>query len=398
MEPFTYRREDEDEGNDAYMYGSIGNSNPYAEQPNDLTQVWVEIPDAPVALGGDIRVRVHEVIEPVTLRASIARDEDDGRTILATMPLALDTEGRLTLPCGYFPRGGVYYLEIISDPNINGEYEKNETEDFTNGENGEENRRTKVKRDFSVLVDSNSDPTVENSKTNVASGTVTQMGARVVKSWRFDVTWPAARLAVTPEKIQTYPEKEVTAIIEFPSVVCTPIESSGDFWLELLYCGHSSGGAVLCDGKNTSSHAQVLYSEQIKGFPGRRTMSLRCEWFGQAGDYALTLRPAAAAGPQDFTFVFIKLRPVGARGGAGGGRRGRDILRWCLIQSAKTRSPAKDIRSLLRFIAVGPRETCILLFRLLLPEFIAYGGSRWLLNYIDAKFSLDLELFSITTN
>lgn len=46
----------------------------------------------------------------------------------------------------------------------------------------------------------------------------------------------------------------------------------------------------------------------MHGFPGRRTMTLRCELFGQAGDYALTLRPAAAAGPQDLATSFIKVR------------------------------------------------------------------------------------------
>lgn len=45
----------------------------------------------------------------------------------------------------------------------------------------------------------------------------------------------------------------------------------------------------------------------MHGFPGRRTMTLRCELFGQAGDYALTLRPAAAAGPQDLATAFIKV-------------------------------------------------------------------------------------------
>lgn len=46
------------------------------------------------------------------------------------------------------------------------------------------------------------------------------------------------------------------------------------------------------------------------GFPGRRTMTLRCELFGQAGDYALNLRPAAAAGPQDLATAFIKVRKI----------------------------------------------------------------------------------------
>ncbi|XP_038214003.1 uncharacterized protein LOC119833867 isoform X1 [Zerene cesonia] len=249
--------------------------NPYtSEERIDLNQVWVEIPTTLVALGGDVHIYVRGVTAG-SLRVRLARDDDDGRSLLATMPLALDAESRLTLPCGYFSRGGIYYLEIVADK-----------ETFLDFENSTINT-IKVKRD-------------------VTDGGIMETGDSVVKSWKFDVMWPTASLDVTPEQIQTYPERQVTAILEFPKVVCTPVQTSADFWLELLYCGHSSGGAVLCDGKNVSSHAHVLYSEQMYGFPGRRTMTLRCEHFGQAGDYALTLRPAAAAGPQDLAVAFVK--------------------------------------------------------------------------------------------
>ncbi|CAH0682945.1 unnamed protein product [Spodoptera exigua] len=256
--------------------------NPYvSEERVDLNQVWVEIPSTLVALGGDVHIRVHGTTG-AGLKVRIAREDDDGRALLATMPLALDSENRMTLPCGYFSRGGTYYLEIISDKDPYLPDYENTTEGKSDVENS-----NKVKRD-------------------VGDGSLMETGDSVVKSWKFDVMWPTANLDVTPEQIQTYPERQVMAILEFPRVVCAPIESGADFWLELLYCGHSSGGAVLCDGKNTSSHAHVLYSEQMHGFPGRRTMTLRCELFGQAGDYALTLRPAAAAGPQDLATAFIK--------------------------------------------------------------------------------------------
>ncbi|XP_022827857.1 uncharacterized protein LOC111357406 isoform X1 [Spodoptera litura] len=256
--------------------------NPYvSEERVDLNQVWVEIPSTLVALGGDVHIRVHGTTG-AGLKVRIAREDDDGRALLATMPLALDSENRMTLPCGYFSRGGTYYLEVISDKDPY-------LPDYEN--------TTEGKRDVEVS---------NKVKRDVSDGSLMETGDSVVKSWKFDVMWPTANLDVTPEQIQTYPERQVMAILEFPRVVCTPIESSADFWLELLYCGHSSGGAVLCDGKNTSSHAHVLYSEQMHGFPGRRTMTLRCELFGQAGDYALTLRPAAAAGPQDLATAFIK--------------------------------------------------------------------------------------------
>lgn len=205
--------------------GGANLANPFSEERPDLTQVWVDIPPALVALGGDVRVRVRGA-PPNALRVRLARDDDEGRAHLAAMPLALDAEDRMTLPCGYFSRGGVYYLELVSDR----EYLDLNT--------------TRTKRD-------------------TEDGMIIETGDTIVKSWKFDVLWPTAKLDVTPEQIQTYPERQVTAILEFPKVVCTPVESSADFWLELLYCGHSSGGAVLCDGKNTSSHAHVLYSEQV---------------------------------------------------------------------------------------------------------------------------------------
>lgn len=176
---------------------------------------------------------MHVYVRGVTtgaLRVRLAREDDEGRSLLATMPLALDAENRMTLPCGYFSRGGVYYIEIVAEKETFMEYE---------------NTTNKVKRDVSDVG-------------------LMETGDSMVKSWKFDVMWPTANLDVTPEQLQTYPERQVTAILEFPKVVCTPVETSADFWLELLYCGHSSGGAVLCDGKNSSSHAHVLYSEQVR--------------------------------------------------------------------------------------------------------------------------------------
>lgn len=214
--------------------------NPYVSEDRvDLNQVWVEIPSTLVALGGDVHIRVHGA-SGTSLKVRIAREDDDGRALLATMPLALDAENRMTLPCGYFSRGGTYYLELLSDKDTY-------LPDYDN--------TTELKRD---------DDSHTKMKRDVSEGSLMETGDSVVKSWKFDVLWPTANLDVTPEQIQTYPERQVMAILEFPRVVCTPIESSADFWLELLYCGHSSGGAVLCDGKNTSSHAHVLYSEQVK--------------------------------------------------------------------------------------------------------------------------------------
>ncbi|XP_063381524.1 uncharacterized protein LOC134668013 [Cydia fagiglandana] len=303
--------------------------NPYASDEPDLTQVWLELPTSPVALGGDVHVHVHGASTPLRLR--LARDDDDGRLLLAVMPLALDAEGRMTLPCGYFTRGGTYYVELLADNFVN-DYDNNSVSDdrvirdaklndkqvnsevSNDGNSDKDKREVNSKENYDNKGDDEVKRDLNNkgiSKTNKrvkreeSEGRIVETEDGVVKSWSFDVLWPSAKLDVTPEQIQTYPERQVTAILEFPKVMCAPLLQSADFWLELLYCGHSSGGAVLCDGKNTSSHAHVLYSEQMHGFPGRRTMTLRCELFGQAGDYALTLRPAAA-GPQDLATAFVK--------------------------------------------------------------------------------------------
>lgn len=233
------------------LTGGASFVNPYTNDEVDLDQVWVEIPSSPVALGGDVHVHVHGTTG--NLRVRLARDDDDGRVQLAVMPLALDTESRMTLPCGYFSRGGTYYVELFSETKdlFNEDFENTTKKEQYVDDSVDElakgvSESVKVKRDLSD-----------------SEGSIVETGDGVVKSWKFDVLWPSAKLDVTPEQIQTYPERQVTAILEFPKVVCAPIMSSADFWLELLYCGHSSGGAVLCDGKNTSSHAHVLYSEQV---------------------------------------------------------------------------------------------------------------------------------------
>ncbi|XP_075228133.1 thrombospondin-1 like protein golden goal [Lycorma delicatula] len=107
-----------------------------------------------------------------------------------------------------------------------------------------------------------------------------------------EVSWPAARLALEPPIIQTYPESPVTATVQFEEAACHQEIGTllPETWLQLLYCGHSPH---TCN--NNSSHKQVVYSEQIRGFPRLRVISLRCDLFGLAGHYALALQPHIAA-------------------------------------------------------------------------------------------------------
>uniref|UniRef100_T1HBP4 CUB domain-containing protein n=1 Tax=Rhodnius prolixus TaxID=13249 RepID=T1HBP4_RHOPR len=99
-----------------------------------------------------------------------------------------------------------------------------------------------------------------------------------------------ASLSLEPAEIQTYPEALITATLRFQTTFCEPVVNSlePETWLNLLYCGHSP---LQCTFSN-NTHKQLLYSEQIRGYPLLRVISLNCELFGMAGHYALALRPS----------------------------------------------------------------------------------------------------------
>lgn len=52
---------------------------------------------------------------------------------------------------------------------------------------------------------------------------------------------------------------------------------------------------------------QVLYSEQVRGFPGKQDYTLRCELFGLAGHYALFLRPTTPSPALPHTAAYVKV-------------------------------------------------------------------------------------------
>lgn len=51
----------------------------------------------------------------------------------------------------------------------------------------------------------------------------------------------------------------------------------------------------------------MLYSEEVQGFPEQRILTLRCEFFGLAGHYALRLKPANANSSAPTTSAYIKV-------------------------------------------------------------------------------------------
>lgn len=123
---------------------------------------------------------------------------------------------------------------------------------------------------------------------------------------RIHVTFPLIKLSVMPQSVLTYPEVPVDVILEFPEVECSPDLVSGvrvpEFWLEVVYCGRDA----YCDIGNVSK-SQVVYSEQVRGYPRRRSIRLRCELIGLAGNYIVKLRPTAASANNVSATAFIKV-------------------------------------------------------------------------------------------
>lgn len=124
---------------------------------------------------------------------------------------------------------------------------------------------------------------------------------------QLDVRWPLPKLSVTPESIGTYPQQPVDVILEFPGIDCivphTKIDRVPEFWLELYFCGHE----VYCDSANVSS-SQVLYAEQIRGYPKARLVKLSCELFGLAGHYVVKLRPIAPVAASVSATAYIQVQ------------------------------------------------------------------------------------------
>lgn len=125
---------------------------------------------------------------------------------------------------------------------------------------------------------------------------------------QLDVRWPQPKLSVTPESIGTYPQQPVDVILEFPGVECivphTQLDKVPEFWLELYFCGHE----VYCDSANVSS-SQVLYAEQIRGYPKARLVKLSCELFGLAGHYVVKLRPIMPVAASVSATAYIQVNP-----------------------------------------------------------------------------------------
>ncbi|KAI4489498.1 hypothetical protein M0802_011033 [Mischocyttarus mexicanus] len=164
----------------------------------------------------------------------------------------------LTIPCGYFSRGGTYTLQL--------EYK------------------------FS---------TVPSKITDIADLSTIQM------SNALDVKWPTPSLFLERQRFTTYPNVPISVTLRYNEIFCEPSENvpAAAYTLQLIYCGSST---VACDPQN-KSRVQVLYHEEIKGFPKQKHIILHCEYFGLAGDYAIRLKASPDNPNAPTTSAYIKV-------------------------------------------------------------------------------------------
>lgn len=197
------------------------------------------------------------------VRLQVSRYIGTNRTTVAILDVYPDPRlniTQITISCLNFLFGGTYELEIVG------------SNDVDEGANTLDNRDERLRQ-------------------------------------QLDVRWPQPKLSVTPETIGTYPQQPVDVILEFPGVECivphTQLDSVPEFWLELYYCGHE----VYCDSANVSS-SQVLYAEQIRGYPKARLLKLSCELFGLAGHYVVKLRPTGTVAASVSATAYIQVNQM----------------------------------------------------------------------------------------
>ncbi|KAK0170185.1 hypothetical protein PV328_010778 [Microctonus aethiopoides] len=177
-----------------------------------------------------------------------------GEVVVETSTTSVENVS-LTIPCGFFSRGGAYSLQL---------------------------QRRSVP----------------------ASGKFMDVNGVQMRT-TLDVRWPTPSLTLEPQHFNTYPDQPVLARLEYTGISCAPDKSIpvDTYSLQLIYCGAS---VLSCDPRN-KSNVQMLYSEEITGFPIQKILNLRCEFFGLAGHYALRLKPSDINSTAPTTSAYIKV-------------------------------------------------------------------------------------------
>uniref|UniRef100_A0A182LUJ2 CUB domain-containing protein n=1 Tax=Anopheles culicifacies TaxID=139723 RepID=A0A182LUJ2_9DIPT len=225
------------------------------------------LPSSYTALGDDLDVQLHaDPLELATvdrLRLEVSRHLPGSAGIVATtLDIRVDVNHNVTqikVPCYHFLHGGHYELAVLE-------------------ENASHSRLGQV------------------------------MDERLRQP--LDVSWPSVRLAIVPNRTDTYPEQHIQGILEFPDVRCQLPAQGADsldlpeLWLELFYCGKSVESCSHGNNSQPFSRAQVLYTEQVRGLPRSRVIDFRCDLFGLAGFYGLHLKSRSGE-PVDSTMASL---------------------------------------------------------------------------------------------
>uniref|UniRef100_A0A182NRR1 CUB domain-containing protein n=1 Tax=Anopheles dirus TaxID=7168 RepID=A0A182NRR1_9DIPT len=215
------------------------------------------LPSSYTALGDDLDVQLHadpsELATADRLKLEISRHLPGAAgTVATTLDIRVDANHNVTqikVPCYHFLHGGHYELAVLED-----------------------------------------------------SASPTRLGQVMDERLRqpLDVGWPTVRLAIVPNRTDTYPDLTVQGVLEFADVRCQlPTAAAGptdtwdlpELWLELFYCGKSVESCSRGNHSQPFSQAQVLYTEQVRGLPRSRIVDFRCDLFGLAGFYGLHLKP-----------------------------------------------------------------------------------------------------------
>uniref|UniRef100_A0A182YHM6 Uncharacterized protein n=1 Tax=Anopheles stephensi TaxID=30069 RepID=A0A182YHM6_ANOST len=211
------------------------------------------LPSSYTALGDDLDVQLHadplELATVERLKLEISRHlPGSAGTVATTLDIRVDVNHNVTqikVPCHHFLHGGHYELAVLE-------------------ENASHTRLGQV------------------------------MDERLRQP--LEVSWPSVRLAIVPNRTDTYPELKIQGLLEFREVRCQLPPQTVDsldlpeLWLELFYCGKSIESCSHGNSSQPFSQAQILYTEQVRGLPPSRVVDFRCDHFGLAGYYGLHLK------------------------------------------------------------------------------------------------------------
>lgn len=229
---------------DAVIKGKLMVPNTYTALTSDL-HIQLHVFELPTNLDyTDLKLRISKFgqrNETLRIMTSMEPTIYNGmvKTIVTSFNIAIDPRLNVTqiaIPCNTFMTGGLYELELINPNEMN----------------------------------------------------VTSITNDVRLRQQLDVRWPVPQLTVSPQSIGTYPSDAVQVVIEFPSVDCVLNNHDNnlpELWLQLIYCGHD----IICNSNNITK-SQILYAEQIRGYPKARIIKLRCDLFGLAGHYVVWLK------------------------------------------------------------------------------------------------------------